>query len=226
VRFSNPYDILTDAFDTGEITNIADDYCEPGYTLPEGRKGVAFGDWNGKRYRLANILDRMGYEVEWLDEWTACQHCYNAFRTQPDSYSWKMHGAYLEDACEMICGDCLVKNPEWLTDEIMNNPRRAITIDGIDLAAEGWHMIPGDAWRNGWYGHEDNPEEVVKSHVPHGHDYVFVLDYVGQFELAFRLWIREDPDACETCGGSGEWQTTTEDSPTVLVSLGACPDCV
>jgi len=191
LRNSNPYDILTDAFDMGEITDIADDYCEPGYALPEGRKGVAFGDWNGKRYRLANILDRMGYEVEWLDEWTRCDSCDRAFRTQPDSYSWKMHGAFLEHDGTMVCGDCLAENPEWITDEIMNDPRRALTIDGIDLAADGWHMIPGDAWRNGWYGQEDNPEEVVLSHVPENHDYIFVIDSVCQFEIAFRLWIRE-----------------------------------
>ena len=191
MKDSNPYDILTDAFDMGEITDIADDYCEPGYTLPEGRKGVAFGDWNGKRYRLANILDRMGYEVEWLDEWTVCEHCNKAFRTQPDSYSWKMHGAFLEDACELICGDCLAENPEWITEELMNNPRRALTIDGIDLAADGWHMIPGDAWRNGWYGQEDKPEEVVAQYVPEGYDYIFVVDEVGQFECAWRMWLRE-----------------------------------
>lgn len=190
MRNSNPYDVLTDAFDMGYITDWASDYAEPGYTLSEGARGVAFGDWNGKNYRLANILDRMGYEVEWLDEWTRCEHCDRAFRTQPDSYSWKMHGAYLEDSCEMICGDCLAENPEWITDELMNDPRRALTMD-IDLAAEGWHMIPGDAWRHGWYGQEDNPEEVVLSHVPENHDYIFVIDSVGQFELAFRLWIRE-----------------------------------
>ena len=188
MRHSNPYDVLQHAFDQGDITDIADDYCEPGYSLPEGKRGVVFGDWN--KPRLANIMDRMGYEVEWLDEWTACGHCYRAFRTQPDSYSWKMHGAFLEDSCEMICADCLAENPEWIVDEYKNNPRKALTMD-IDLAADGWHMIPGDAWRNGWYGQEDNPEEVVLSHVPEGHDYIFVIDSVGQFEIAFKLYIRE-----------------------------------
>jgi hypothetical protein len=227
LRNSTPYDILTDAFDRGDITDIADHYCEPGYSLPEGKKGVAFGNWNDKGYRLANILDRMGYEVEWLDEWTTCTHCYGAFRTQPDCYSWQMHGAFLELDCEMVCGDCLTANPDWLTEDVQNNPRKAITIHGFDhaLEAAGWHMIPGDAWRNGWYGREDNPEEIVQSHVPRRHDYVFVIDYVSQFELAFRLWIRESAGECNTCGDTGEWETTTEESPDELVSLGPCPDC-
>jgi hypothetical protein len=30
---------------------------------------------------------------------------------------------------------------------------------------------------------------------------------------------------CNTCGGTGEWETTTEESPDELVSLGPCPDC-
>lgn len=189
MRNANPYDILTDAFDMGDITEVADDYAEPGYTLSEGARGVVFGDWN--KPRLANIIARMGFDLAWLDEWTTCQHCYRAFRTQPDSYSWKMHGAFLEDSAEMICGDCLAENPEWITDEIMNDPRKALTIDGIDLAADGWHMVPGDAWRSGWHGQEDNPEEVVLSHVPANHDYIFVVDAVSQFELSWRLWLRE-----------------------------------
>ena len=189
MRHSNPYDILTDAFDMGYLTEIASDYAEPGYTLSEGARGVVFGDWN--KPRLANIIARMGFDLAWLDEWAVCADCDKAFRTQPDSYSWKMHGAFLEDDCSMVCGDCLAENPEWITDELMNDPRRALTMDGIDLAAEGWHMVPGDAWRTGWYGQEDKPEEVVAQYVPEGYDYIFVVDEVGQFECAWRMWLRE-----------------------------------
>lgn len=34
-----------------------------------------------------------------------------------------------------------------------------------------------------------------------------------------------DYEPCNTCGGTGKWQSTTEDSPTELVDLGDCPDC-
>lgn len=30
---------------------------------------------------------------------------------------------------------------------------------------------------------------------------------------------------CNTCGSTGEWETTTEESPDEFVSLGPCPDC-
>ena len=83
LRNSKHYDILPDAFDMGDITDVADDYAEPGYTLSEGARGVVFGDWN--KPRLANIIARMGFDLAWLDEWTRCEHCYRAFRTQPDS---------------------------------------------------------------------------------------------------------------------------------------------
>jgi DnaJ-class molecular chaperone len=32
-------------------------------------------------------------------------------------------------------------------------------------------------------------------------------------------------DPCNTCGGTGKWETTLEDAPTTLVPLGPCPDC-
>ena len=32
-------------------------------------------------------------------------------------------------------------------------------------------------------------------------------------------------EVCNTCGGTSEWETTTEESPDELVSLGPCPDC-
>jgi hypothetical protein len=32
-------------------------------------------------------------------------------------------------------------------------------------------------------------------------------------------------DQCNTCGGSGRWETTFEDDPTTLVDIGPCPEC-
>lgn len=32
-------------------------------------------------------------------------------------------------------------------------------------------------------------------------------------------------EQCNTCGDTGRWLSTTEDSPTELVDLGPCPDC-
>lgn len=36
-----------------------------------------------------------------------------------------------------------------------------------------------------------------------------------------------DPDnACNTCGGTRRWESTTEEAPTTLIDLGPCPDCL
>ena len=32
-------------------------------------------------------------------------------------------------------------------------------------------------------------------------------------------------EPCNTCGGTGVWESTLEDAPTILVDLGPCPDC-
>ena len=32
-------------------------------------------------------------------------------------------------------------------------------------------------------------------------------------------------DECNTCGGTGRWESTLEHLPGVLVDLGSCPDC-
>jgi hypothetical protein len=32
-------------------------------------------------------------------------------------------------------------------------------------------------------------------------------------------------EKCETCGGTGRWMSSTEESPNVLVDLGPCTHC-
>jgi len=32
-------------------------------------------------------------------------------------------------------------------------------------------------------------------------------------------------EGCNTCGGTGQWESTTEENPTVLLDLGPCPEC-
>jgi hypothetical protein len=56
-------------------------------------------------------------------------------------------------------------------------------------------------------------EEWLDSALPNGNDGTFFL-------------VVAPLDECNTCGGTQRWMTTTEDSPTELVDLGPCPDCV
>lgn len=92
-------------------------YAEPGY---DGDK-IAVGNWNAisKWYkaggesvdidntpeRLGNLLEKMGYDLVWSDEWVACLHCNKLVRTTPDSYSWK--ASYNLIDYEPFCHECI-----------------------------------------------------------------------------------------------------------------------
>ena len=96
-----------------------DRYCEPGYSAPEGL--ILSANWNDRdRYdadtrrrvvtdtrpsRLGNVLERLGCELEWCDEWTACDDCNGAIRTQPDSMCWTP-SYVMDDDCTILCTEC------------------------------------------------------------------------------------------------------------------------
>ena len=85
-----------------ENMNFAPDYAEPGYHKP--KQGILFADWNCFPTNLDTILERLGFAVEWSDEWSTCNNCNKAFRTSPDSYCWKP--AYKEIDGDILCLDC------------------------------------------------------------------------------------------------------------------------
>lgn len=52
-----------------------------------------------------------------------------------------------------------------------------------------------------------------------------VLERLLVEEAEIERLARVGVEVCNTCDGTGEWWTTTEDSPTQLVHIGPCPDC-
>ena len=46
-----------------------------------------------------------------------------------------------------------------------------------------------------------------------------IYDDASDFEV-----IELEEEECNTCGDSGRWETTLEDSPTTLIDLGPCPE--
>lgn len=78
-------------------------YAEPGYDQPE--KCVLMANWNEFPRGLDTLLERAGYSIEWSDEWTTCESCNGALRTQPDGYSWEP--SYKDDdTCGVLCLEC------------------------------------------------------------------------------------------------------------------------
>ena len=84
------------------------EYAEPGYEQP--KKGILFANWNHLPRDLDKILEKLGYAVEWSDEWSTCSNCNKAFRLSADSYIWEP--AYKELSDGTYCLKCAEKFAE------------------------------------------------------------------------------------------------------------------
>lgn len=49
---------------------------------------------------------------------------------------------------------------------------------------------------------------------------------MGDYGIVYSIIEGLRDEECNTCGDTGRWMSTTEDSPTELVDLGPCPDCM
>lgn len=175
-----------------EIENLgfAKEYAEPGYDDP--KRGILFANWNYFPSGIYSILERYGYEIEWPDEWTTCDNCSRAVRTQPTSYSWQPSQVWVESEYETLCVDCLAEDPEPYLRSLENDPRRALNIEGIDPADYGYELI-GDDYENGFHpGQNDDPKQITREARANGitEPLLFQIDSVGQFDVSFRLWKR------------------------------------
>jgi hypothetical protein len=172
--------------------------CEPGYD----DKPVVLGNWNDKgsyvngRYvktddtmpRLAKLFEKLGYSVEWEDEWKSCDDCGKVFRVSPDSYSWTLSAWISDGGCQ--CEDCVLEYPEDYLDYLDGNSNAACTLQ-VDLEQHGWKRLDAD-YCSGWHpGQTDNPhvvaDELRKNGVEH---FIFKIDGVGQFQSDWSVYVR------------------------------------
>lgn len=91
---------------TSEVENLG---YAPAYAKHQGetqpRRGVLMANWNYLPTGLDFILERAGYAVEWSDEWSTCESCNGAVRTEPDGYFWEPPYKLVDD-CTILCLDC------------------------------------------------------------------------------------------------------------------------
>jgi len=222
-------------FATGEeygdyemVTGVSVGYAEPGYGNDESV--VVLGNWNDKTEynretgtfttlsdlpsRLARSLERVGAEIEWLDEWTECQSCWRVVRTQGDSYHWKPSYECVEDAGP-ICADCLIKDGEDAITGYGNDENSHISSADNGLRpgitwCEPSHIEqfgfvkwePGNehTYESGWHpGQTDEPQpildEILRQHPTA--EVLFFLDESSQFYIRFSAYFR----VC-SCGDS------------------------
>jgi hypothetical protein len=163
-------------------------YAEPGYSDPECGI-IALANWNHYE-REARLLEALGVEIEWSDEWAMCDDCNKLVRTSPDSYCW-MRSYWMDDDCYIQCEECIDKDPEAYIEWCEGDPLKAITIQ-LDLEEHGYKMLEGD-FQRGFHEHQDDdPREIAKSLEEKGVDrYVFTLDSVGQFDADFSIWVHK-----------------------------------
>lgn len=197
------------------VTGIGVGIAEPGY----GDSDTVWvaGNWNPKRFRsgddapltndesrpqrLASALERIGVELLWLDEWTECANCYQAIRTEPDSYSWTPYFLTDQENWEPYCLDCFAQH--YGADDsglygfgFVDDPSRAVpdSISDSQLIDWGWEQYNG-TFESGLYGREDNPADVFDAIKRENSDSKVVFKYgTEQFRVQFTAWVKDDSD--------------------------------
>lgn len=102
-----------------EDVQFYSEYSEPGYNHCE--MGIAVGNWNSIHIRdkefhqvissdftpelLGNLLEKLGVDLQWSDEWYSCSQCGGLVRCEPDSYYWQPFYEWYEG--EVTCNRCL-----------------------------------------------------------------------------------------------------------------------
>lgn len=192
--------ILQDAQNREESNHVEDfqihlhGYAEPGYENPESGI-IVTGNFNDDQSdlpsRLAKIFEeRYDVELEWSDEWVACDHCRKLFRVSPDSYGWRQYGAFIGDEC--VCGDCIKQDPEDYLKSIEGGPRTAISIAGLDPVQHGYVLLKGECERGLHGGQDADPRVAARSLRDLGcYRFLFAIEHCEQFSLTFSIYLHE-----------------------------------
>lgn len=174
-----------------KYADFASSYGEPGYDDPQA--GIIFANWNDVPRYIMDGLERRGFSLEWSDEWTTAGETCKAYRTSPDSYSWRPY--YVMTDCDIIGGDEIESGDQldWYVNEyLLNDPTRC-NLFHIDLAALGFVQWNGE-YETGWHpGQTDDPRKVfdaIREAKPDC-DVVFDLTGKGQFDIAWTAWTRD-----------------------------------
>lgn len=193
---------------------FANEYGEPGYSQP--RRGVLLTDWNrgadtiARRLELRGMpqeqaerralrvwralesrLERLGYSLEWSDEWIVdWHHGGKAYRTQPDSWDW-------EPRVRVIDGDFLTPedDPEDWIDDSMNDEGRPLPswFDASELELRGFKVWEQEDKQVGFHpGQDETPDKFCPALREEGFDYVLQITSRGQFDCRYRIWTRRE----------------------------------
>lgn len=174
-----------------EEIRFAPDYAEPGYG-PAG-KGILLANWNKVEVdrtmvRLGDIIERLGYQTEWSDEWVECDDCGKTFRTIPNCYFWEQSGI---DGEECLCRECI--DWETLCRAREDNPGSCVP-SSVNPAEFGYVLAKTD-FETGFHpGQTDNPVEVYKTVKTESNHVLLRIKEVSQFYSVWEVWTREEEE--------------------------------
>jgi hypothetical protein len=191
---------------TGDL-DWYDKYADPRRDEPE--KGILVANWNhfprleaaagsyprnnwAKGRKFQDILERMGYALEWSDQVSRCDNCYHCIETEPDSYGWTPQYHIFDGY--IICAKCIREDPDDYLNDLENDPNKALTIYGIDLEEHGYTLVE-DRFEAGLHpGQNDNPRKIFKRLQERGYDgLLFKIDSQGQFDTRFSVYAKSQP---------------------------------
>lgn len=212
-----------------EGIQLHEGYSEPGYS----GEFVATGNWNDITVynkdtnkfdllddtpgRVARGLEKLGFEIEWEDEWISCSVCNKLVRTTADSYHWVR--AYIDDNCEIICCNCVKEEPAQYLELFEGSHKKAWTIEGVNPEDFGYQKVTKD-FETGWYGGQnDDPKAIAESLKKMGIErFLFDITAVGQFDTHFRVLIHESELPKFSAQAFSEDETTGPDPAVVIQS--------
>jgi len=187
-----------------EIEINMNGYSEPGYDNPSGL--IASGNWNtinkwvdgipvikdDTLVRVATLLERLGVDLIWSDEYDSCVECAKVFRTSPDSYGRTR--SYVDTEDGRYCHECVSEDPESFLEDFENDPRKAWTLDyEISLEDNGYVKVNEEEYCNGLHhGQTDNPEKIAIALRSQSIErFIFAIDSIGQFDMDFSVYVHE-----------------------------------
>ena len=170
-----------------------DEYAEPGYSVDD--KGILLANWNEYK-REREVGERLGYNIEWSDEWTTCDACMRAIRTSGTSYGWFPYYVIFNRWGEEICRDCM-EDCEYfqrsLLEELENNSSRALPewFEEEWLVREGYQRDNKAAFELGLHPHQtDDPSKIYEKMSHICDSVVFQITDRGQFDISWIVWFK------------------------------------
>lgn len=186
------FDILHGLCDKYDITT-AEDYGEPGYSLPNPNGLVLLANWNNIPEHIAKGLERRGFATEWSDEWLVdYEHDNKAYRTRPDSYSWTPSFHIID--CDVWTLGSATDCPDAYLEAVLESDDQLSLL--VDPADHGFTKVNDDTFESGFYGTADSPEkilEAVEVQYP-DHDILFGNLTNEQFRQNWDVFVRPRKD--------------------------------